>query len=165
MMRPLVFSLILAGCSSTTIAPPSSDASAATTNPVPLDGSTPDAESPEKDGGVTIVPAEKKTWSYIYATYFGPGSLGHCGNSGCHQNSRANFKCGATKDTCYAGLVANTQIGTDASIQRLVDPTRTSLAWFNDRNGGGSMPADDPVPNGTAADEITAWATEGAPNN
>jgi hypothetical protein len=108
-------------------------------------------------------PADKTSWTYIYAAYFGPNSLGHCGNAGCHQTARQGFACGTTKDSCYNGLVAKNLIGTSASTQPLVDLRVTPLSWFKD--GSGFMPADNPEPNDKAAEEIASWVTAGAQND
>ena len=51
------------------------------------------------DGGAP----QPTTWTYVYNTYFGPGTVGHCAN--CHGTvARGNFISGTTKDSFYAGL-------------------------------------------------------------
>ncbi len=154
----LVVSLVVGGCASSTIAAPTDSGL------TPTDAST-DAGT-ETDAAaaadVVIPTGDKKTWTYIYAAYFGPASVGHCGNSGCHATPKGNFAC-ASKDACYQSLVGRQLIGLEAALQPLVDPQATPLAWF--ANGNGSMPEDKPVANPTAATELTAWAAAGAPNN
>jgi hypothetical protein len=105
-------------------------------------------------------PSDKTTWSYIYGTYFGSGTPGHCGNAGCHQTIRRGFACGTDKSSCYNGLVAVGLIGTRAPTQPLVDPTASPVAWFNQKTG--SMPADNPVANTLAEREVRAWVAAGA---
>jgi hypothetical protein len=134
-----------------------------------FDGGDPDAAPREQvdadtlakplpDGGPT------PTWSYIYATYFGPSSLGHCGNSGCHDIVNNHFACGADLATCYQGLLDTPLIDpTNPTSSRLTDPQRTPITWFAT---GGGMPYDmNADPNQVAADEIGAWVYGGAKNN
>ena len=156
-MRPSPFSLLLVSlsllpaCTVHTIASPTDSG---TVNPQDA------ALSPDSGADASVIDAgDKTTWNYIYATYFGPGSVGHCGNSGCHAVLKANFACGS-QAACYESLVTRQLIGVEASVQPLVDPQATPLAWF--ANGNGSMPQDKPVANATAANEITAWAAAGA---
>ena len=112
---------------------------------------TDDAGAPDSGGG-----GPAPTWTQIYAQVFGPGTPGHCsGTGGCHTNLRGGFKCGTTKDECYAGLVA-AGLGNGASSP-IADPARSPLVWF-----GGSMPLDDPSPNPEAAALVQAWVAAGA---
>jgi hypothetical protein len=109
-------------------------------------------------------PSSAKTWTAIYAAYFGPGTPGHCGNSGCHATVRVGFACGATKDSCYAGLVAKGLIDpANPSGSLLVDSSRSPVAWFDTTNG--IMPKDAPEPNAQAAADIRAWVGAGAKND
>jgi hypothetical protein len=90
--------------------------------------------APLPDGG----PAPK--WSYIYATYFGPGSLGHCGDSGCHNIVNNHFMCGTDQATCYQGMLDTPLIDPmTPSNSRITNPERTPISWFNT---GGGMPFD-----------------------
>ena len=101
------------------------------------------------------------TWSGIYATYMGPGTPGHCGNSACHGSSRAGFLCGATKDTCYQGLVAASLVDPTApATSRIIDPLASPLAWF-----GGAMPQDNRTANADAAAALKAWIANGGKND
>jgi hypothetical protein len=103
------------------------------------------------------------TWTALYTNFFGPGTPGHCGNSGCHSGPQpqAGFSCGATKATCYAGMVSFGLVNPSApASSRLGDPGSSPLAWFN-----GIMPFDNPSPNPAGAAAITAWLAAGAPNN
>jgi len=130
-------------------------------DPPPVMRDMPDSgtlAAPLPDGGAA------PTWSYVYATYFGPGSLGHCGNSGCHDIVNNHFMCGTTAATCYQGLLDGMLIDTtNPTSSRLVDPNRTPLSWYNT---GGGMPYDMNFdPNATAGADIGAWVFAGAMNN
>jgi hypothetical protein len=115
--------------------------------------------APLPDGG----PAP--TWTYLYATYFGPGSLGHCGDSGCHNIVNNHFMCGTDQATCYQGMLDTPLIDPmNPGDSRITNPERTPISWFNT---GGGMPYDvnGSMPNKAAADEIAAWVYAGAKNN
>lgn len=166
MNRWLSLSFLVAslGCSSSTVlAPGLGDGGAATDGgtdgPVATpDGGVPDDSAPPPDAG----PIDNKTWTGIYAAYFGPGSLGHCGKSMCHGTSRRGFVC-ATKEDCYQSMVANKFIGTDAAVQVLVDPQASVLSWIS---GSGSMPADVPADqNDKATADLKVWIAAGALDN
>ena len=102
------------------------------------------------------------TWTSLYATYFGPNTPGHCGNTSCHKTTNTGFKCGTTKATCYSGLVAAGLVNaTTPSKSTIVDPALSPLAWIN----GGPMPKDNAVPNAAAKAALQAWVALGAPNN
>jgi hypothetical protein len=125
--------------------------------PVPRNDPPPVLPHALADGGAA------PTWTDLYAKYFGPGSLGHCGNAGCHDNVRDHFRCGASKDDCYQGLVDGHWISsTDPLHSQLANPDETPLSWFA---SGGNMPDDKRMPNPTAADEIGAWVFAGAKND
>ncbi len=116
-----------------------------------------DASSPVTDG--TDDPTE---WSFVYARYFAAGTAGHCGNSGCHGQVRAGFRCGDSKDTCFEGLVeAGLVDRAKPRLSKLGDPERTPLAWYG---LGGPMPADAALANKEAADAVTLWLLAGANN-
>jgi hypothetical protein len=107
------------------------------------------------NGGVTA-----PTWTEIYAGYFGPSGIGHCGNSGCHASSRGGFKCGTTQATCYSGLVAAALVNTSSpSSSTLIDPQQSPLSWY-----GGNMPGS-ATTNAKAVSDIDAWVKAGAQNN
>ena len=36
--------------------------------------------------------ADPRTWTLVYTRYFGPDSLGHCSNAGCHDRTRGGFE-------------------------------------------------------------------------
>jgi hypothetical protein len=146
-------SFALAACSSSSSSGPVAETSGADAQPDPDAGAHDDAS----DGT-----GAADTWTYVYTTYFGRGTPGHCGNAGCHQKIQSGFMCGTTKDTCYNGLVAKRLIGTKEATQPLVDPKLTPLAWF-DTNG--AMPQDDAVPNAAAVKDVQAWVAAGAKND
>ncbi len=114
-------------------------------------------------GGVDAADAAplSATWTAVYGAYFGAGTPGHCGNAGCHAQTRGGFLCGATKDTCYQGLVTTSLISSkDPPTSPLVDPAASPLTWF-----GGLMPTDRQGPNEAAAAAVKAWVTAGAKND
>ena len=105
-----------------------------------------------KDAGPTA-----PTWTTIYTDYFGAGSLGHCGDSGCHLASKSGFKCGSDKTTCYNGLVKSGFVdGTSSTLSTSSSP----LTWF----GSGNMPPSGGSSAAAKAD-ITAWVKAGALDN
>jgi hypothetical protein len=117
-----------------------------------------DAGAPPNDASTGPAP----TWTELYATYFGPGTPGHCsGTGGCHTNQRGGFKCGANKNECYAGLVAAELV---MPLQPAASPLgvegESPIAWF-----GGGMPLDNPVPNAAAKAAVKAWLAAGAKND
>lgn len=130
------------------------------------DASAPDGAAPADAGSRDAhadgpPPPPAMTWTKLYTGYFGPGTPGHCGNSGCHGATRAGFSCGATKTSCFSGLVAAGLVSpASPSSSRLGDPLQSPLAWF-----GGPMPKDNAVANPAAAQAVTAWLTAGAHND
>jgi hypothetical protein len=105
-------------------------------------------------------PSKAPTWTNVYAQYFAATSPGKCGASGCHSSSRGRFKCGTTKDTCYAGLVASRLIDTkNPTASSIANDNTSPLSWF-----GGNMPGR-PTKNQKAHDDISAWVSAGALNN
>ena len=150
---PLLLVVIHLGCSSATV--PSAQGDGGLTSDGGGDGANP-------DDAAKGLPIDNKTWTGIYAAYFGPNSIGHCGNAGCHATLRRGFVCG-TKAGCYQSLVANHFVGTDAALQALVDPQASVLSWID---GSGAMPADQPsTPNPTATADLKAWIAAGTPDN
>ncbi len=127
-------------------------------------------EAEEVDAGVDVplvcdapVPPEV-TWSYLYATYFGPNTPGHCGNSGCHDPplGHGGWICGATADSCYHGMLNRTIRNKPQPLIDLQDPPASlliapdsPLIWFDPKNG--IMPQDNLVPNPCATRDIPRW--------
>ncbi len=115
----------------------------------------------EDSGALSEDAPDDGTWTTVYRKYFGAGTPGHCGNTNCHNTSRAGFRCGPTKDTCYEGLVgAGLLDATKPASSVLIDPQASPLAWF-----GGAMPADNAVPNERAASTLRTWVLGGAHND
>jgi hypothetical protein len=137
----------------------------------------------DSDQAPTEATADPRTWTTVYTRYFGADSLGHCGNAGCHDETRGSFVCGGTKDSCYDGLVAAGLITPDMPmLSPLADPARSPLAWFGNgasavrpvsgetygqaaATGVGNMPKDTPLPNMDAAEAVMAWVDSGAKND
>jgi hypothetical protein len=156
--------LVGVGCASANTGGPGNDGDAAAN-----DAAGDDAGD---DGGAdagTDAPADKLTWSYIYATYFGRNTPGHCGTVGCHGTARAGFVC-SSQSVCYTSITTNNanvggQIVSPQTPSKsvLIDPNSSPVFWFN--QAGGNMPEGALAPNDTAKAEITAWINAGAPNN
>ena len=145
------------GCSGT---PDQQDPNAASEDDLSADV----AESPEDIAydNEEASPNAGPTWSALYTQYFAKGTIGHCGNVGCHSIKRGGFKCGKTKTSCYSGLVAAKLISTsNPSSSKLISST-TPLSWFGT---GGPMPKDQKQTNQAAADAVTAWVKAGALKN
>jgi PQQ-like domain len=107
----------------------------------------------------TVGPAP--TWTQVYDKFFGPGTPGHCsGVRGCHITIRAGFKCGQSKDECFAGLVAANLVTPANGTQSPIGLPGSPLSWL-----GGPMPLDNAVPNAAAEAAVTAWVAAGAKNN
>jgi hypothetical protein len=124
------------------------------------------------DGGAdagTDGPVDKLTWGYIYTSYFGKGTPGHCGTAGCHGTARAGFVC-SSQSLCYTSITtSNANVGgkmvnpQSPSMSVILDPANSPLFWFNP--AGGNMPDGALMANDTAKAEITAWIEAGAPND
>ncbi len=115
------------------------------------------------DAGVMMdPPPDPGTWSYVYLNDIGPGTPGHCGDSGCHSSSRGRFLCGSTKDSCYAGLIASGLVSTSLKEKSALASKTGVLAWF-DPSGG--MPQDEAKPNAQAAADVIDWLKAGAQND
>ena len=98
------------------------------------------------------------TWSTIYASYFAPGTIGHCAGGGCHTNTVGGFACGNSKSSCYQGMVsAGLVSGTTSRLAGANSP----LTWFGQ---GGGMPTGGGVDSQAAA-AIAAWVAAGAMDN
>lgn len=124
----------------------------------------PDGGRPTTGEGADASPAAlaaPPTWTELYATYFGPGTPGHCGSSRCHGGLRGGFRCGFNKADCYDGLVKAGLVNPANPTQsRLAIEDESPLVWL-----GGAMPLDNPAPNPAAAAAVKAWVTAGAQNN
>ena len=95
------------------------------------------------------------TWSAIYAAYFGPDTIGHCGN--CHTGEGRIIPL-HTADVAYDSLVQVGQIsGTTSAIAQ---PGLSRLTWF-----GGSMPPSGPTSAPEAEQAIRDWVAAGAFKN
>jgi hypothetical protein len=118
------------------------------------------------DGGAP----QPTTWTYVYNTYFGPGTAGHCAN--CHGNAApGGFSTGTslaatTKDTFYSGLVAIGQISTTAGTSSaLGNPAQSALSWFGPMrtsSAGLLMPQDQQALNPAAVAAVCGWVAAGA---
>ena len=127
------------------------------------DAAAVDASPAPHDGGTDAQDASPPTptWTALYGHWFGPGTPGHCGNSGCHSTIRSGFECGSTRSSCFSGLVAAGLVSTSHPASSVLgDPNQSPLAWF-----GGRMPKDHAVANPAGALAVTAWLNAGAPNN
>jgi hypothetical protein len=114
------------------------------------------------DAGADGGPA-RPTWTALYDKYFGPGTVGHCGNSGCHKTTRSGFACGTTKTSCYSGMVRKGLVDPANPTRSILgDKNTTPLAWFGT---GGPMPKDKAVKNSAAAKAVRAWVLAGAPSD
>jgi hypothetical protein len=92
------------------------------------------------------------TWSTIYALYFAPNTEGGCGRSkACHAAEMSDA------GSSYAWLEQRGYIAGPRSP--LVSTSNSCLRWF-----GGNMPPHG-KPNPHAAEDLSAWAASGAPNN
>jgi polyvinyl alcohol dehydrogenase (cytochrome) len=95
------------------------------------------------------------TWSDIYATYLGPGTIGHC--SGCHSGTGRVVPLDSAL-VAYQSLQSVGQItGTDSPIGRA---GLSRLSWM-----GGDMPPNGPTIAPDAEQAIEAWVAAGAPND
>jgi hypothetical protein len=121
-----------------------------------------DVTTATTDPAPSVDTAGAPTWTSIYALYFGPKSLGHCNDAGCHVSSRGGFKCGLDKTSCYDGLIASRLVSPASPARSLLgDKSRSPLSWFG---GSGSMPRRG-ASNPKASADIAAWVNAGAKNN
>lgn len=104
------------------------------------------------------------TYGELFATYFAPGTAGHCATGGCHADPGHNvWLCGTTKDSCYAGMLDVGLISaSDPTHSLIADPARSPLTWINP--AGGVMPLDAQGENDAGRDAIIAWVAAGARN-
>jgi hypothetical protein len=120
-----------------------------------------DETTPRAADAGLVAPEDPTDWSSVYARYFAAGTPGHCGDEGCHAQKAKGFGCGATKDSCYEGLLDARLLDAKNPIaSRIGDPKTSPLAWF----GEGFEPFDNPAPNAEAAAAITRWLENGAKN-
>ncbi|MGH7269939.1 MAG: hypothetical protein ACREJ3_05865 [Polyangiaceae bacterium] len=142
------------------------------------------------DAGVTAPPstggsfadAGPVTWSELYTSFFGPSAPATCtANSSCHGAlgdlgaQGSGYVCGATKDSCYAGMTASIVQGFPPLIPDggSNSPKTTVLyqALHVVGGSGGIMPLNGP--DGGAGYEFTqadltrigAWLYQGAKDN
>jgi polyvinyl alcohol dehydrogenase (cytochrome) len=95
------------------------------------------------------------TWSGIYATYLGPGTIGHC--SGCHAGVGRNVPLDSAP-VAYQSLQSVGQInGTGSPIGKR---GMSRLTWL-----GGDMPPNGPTIAPDAEQAIIQWVAAGAPND
>jgi len=121
----------------------------------------PPPPSPAPFNGLESAPGPAPTWTEVYDKFFGPETPGHCSEGRCHSRLLGGFKCGATKDECYDGLVFAQLINPENPRESAIAKENESpLAWF-----GGGMPLDNPAPNPEAARAVRAWVLAGAKKN
>ena len=133
--------------------------------------------------------APSPTWTFLYATYFGPRQTGGCGAApGCHQTASdwgvvvgvneadgdvfgpSGFLCGTTQEECYQGLLHATPplVSTSYAESPIAAPLYQSLyaggapgATFNNMPG---LPVGYTfTPSDLAL--IAQWIRNGAPDN
>jgi hypothetical protein len=133
--------------------------------------------APESDGGTTTMgpscaPDGGATWSDLYRDCFGPDHAS-CGQPNCHGSmsdpgfQSSGFVCGATQETCFAGITAmNSIVPSGGTPGNTSAATGTSL-YQNIRkappNVGGSMPKMSTFAFTQAdLDRISTWIVDGA---
>jgi hypothetical protein len=87
------------------------------------------------------------TWSTLYASYLGQGTIGHCAN--CH--AWASSATGTYDHLRSAGAIDGT------TSPPLVTRGKSILKWF-----GGTMPQDTNAESPQAVTDFLAWAAAGA---
>ncbi|MFS8071602.1 MAG: hypothetical protein ACMG6S_34975 [Byssovorax sp.] len=110
-------------------------------------------------GGGSVV-----TWTQIYGTIFGPQGTSSCSKNGvCHTVTKDGFKCGTTKDTCYAGFVSSGMVipGAAAASSDLVTTVLSPLCGPL----GGTMPMDGKCTTAAQVAQIKAWLSNGGQND
>lgn len=130
------------------------------------DSLAPDA-APSADAAVATpcVPiAGAPTYTQLYNSYFARNTEGHCAKEACHGEPNFNiWMCGATKDSCYNGMVAAGIISkTDPKASKIADATSSPLRWFR---SNAAMPADRVREFPEGRDAIKAWVASCALNN
>ena len=121
-----------------------------------LNGSSPAVGGSSANGSniSTSVP----TWIELYNNYFGPNTLGHCGQSRCHGSSQVHMFDSAS--SMCSVLEATTIPGTSSTI---IGNGTAHLEWLLDWfNKGGDMPFDSITAPSNAVADITAWEKAGA---
>jgi hypothetical protein len=88
------------------------------------------------------------TWTQIYDSYLKAGTVGNCGNFGCHAQASS-----------APGAFSFLQSYMSGSPPRLVS-RGSPLTWY-----GGNMPAGGPRTDAQATMDMNAWAAAGAMNN
>jgi hypothetical protein len=130
------------------------------------DGAGPDGRaSPDaRPPCIPPPPGTAPTYSELYTTYFAPGTEGHCANAGCHGGTNYTiWLCGATKDTCYTGMVGAGLISrANPTASVLADTRGSPLRWVNP---AGNMPKDALKSFDEGRDAIQAWAAACAQND
>ena len=100
----------------------------------------------------------------LYNAVFGPSGTSSCARGGgCHTHIQSGFRCGTTKVSCYAGLVAAGLVttGANASSSVIADPMQSPLCG----NLGGNMPKVGACVTDAEIGEIRSWLASGAPDN
>ena len=95
-------------------------------------------------------------WQNIYATYVGPGTPGHCANSGCHASTNGGWSAGPnpTASSMLSAWIQRGLVSPASPATSRITSTSSPLAWFNP---SGPMPKDNRAANPQAAAAIRAW--------
>ena len=131
-----------------------------------VDAGTPDPIAEQDASTPQVIPdaaplANAPTWTTIYSSYFGPGTLGHCSGQGCHTAVLAGFACGNSATSCYQGLVSAGLVSAGDPTHSSIGAASSPLTWFGQ---GGNMPIGGSA-NSAAATAIQAWVQAGALEN
>ncbi|HET7544968.1 MAG TPA: hypothetical protein VFK05_34115 [Polyangiaceae bacterium] len=131
-------------------------------------GASPDAATTAGTTPESIPPSDAgpaPSYGELFATYFAPGTPGHCATMGCHADPGHNvWRCGPTKDECYEGMLEVGLIDpARPSRSMIADAHRSPLTWINP--DGGNMPLDAQLENAAGRDAIIAWVAAGARND
>jgi hypothetical protein len=104
------------------------------------------------------------TYTQLYAQYFAPGTPGHCATAHCHADpGHDTWLCGASKDSCYAGMVSVQLIDPIHPTRSMIgDPNISPLSWVSP---SGDMPFDATMAFPAGRDAIVAWVAACAQNN
>jgi hypothetical protein len=125
--------------------------------PAPVDA----GPAPVDAGPAPVDAGPSVTWTTIYEEAFAPGTPGHCGNSGCHETSKAGFACGTTAASCLSGMIAKGLLDpANPTASTLGSSASSPLSWVS-TNGG--MPADNQASEPKLGADIVAWVKAGAP--
>ncbi len=95
-------------------------------------------------------------WQNIYTTFVGPGTPGHCGNSGCHSGTNGGWSVGSnpTASSFLSAWIQRGLISPANPNASLIASASSPVVWFN---AGGSMPEDNQTANSQAASAIRSW--------